>query len=621
MTWVRILRFNPGRSDIGRALPILLSFIIIHYCLYIVNQDSVVQGYEISIYDEYPTHFWYLIIISIFLCQISLFLNVSSGEATSTSWKAACIGIVISNSILILIPLIRRYAIYGLGDPSSHMGLMRDMLHTGQIGSNMYPAVHIIGVVSHLICGLSLNYIMLLYPLIFYIFFVLSVYLLFKVVLNCEKSILIGMMLALLLFGGYSSNNIAFFPQGLSNYYIVFALYLFFSRYTSTKPTYNTILIIIIFFITFFHPLTALILISIFLIYDVSHHICSPLHCTILNSGENKINSINLILIQIIILFIWQSYARVLLGTVRRVYSWLYGDIIGSSMLDLYGEKLTEIEPDLYFLFISFLYKYGLWLTYILFGIICISIIFKDRKENNCLNDIYYIVFSAAVIIYFIIYLIGQFTINGTGFGRLGHFAVLFSILITSRAFGYMLTQSHRQKHAFKLLSILLIFGLFCITFLSVFTLYMSPITNTYGQHVSDSILTGMDTFFEIRSDELQILEGKIRTYRIKDALYGESKQLSNVRRSPTTIPSHFNYTTSSYFGDNYNTHVYAVINTLFRMGDSRIIPEYPEKWRFNQTDFFLLENDISVSKVYSNQELDIYLTKPTVGNLPVVPH
>lgn len=82
------------------------------------------------------------------------------------------------------------------------------------------------------------------------------------------------------------------------------------------------------------------------------------------------------------------------------------------------------------------------------------------------------------------------------------------------------------------------------------------------------------------------------------------------------SIPDHFNYTSLSFFGDYYSQPVYVVINTLFRIQYSKILPEYPEKWRFNQTDFLMLENDKSVYKVYSNREIDIYLLVPRCSDI-----
>jgi hypothetical protein len=121
-----------------------------------------------------------------------------------------------------------------------------------------------------------------------------------------------------------------------------------------------------------------------------------------------------------------------------------------------------------------------------------------------------------------------------------------------------------------------------------------------------------MDTFFKVRSEELQVMEGGISASRLEDALYGRSTRLTNVvYRTTPSIPDHFNYTSILYLGDYYEDPVYVVIGKYIRIVYPNLIPDYPERWRFNQTDFFMLENDRSVSKIYSNREIDIYLLNP----------
>ena len=600
-----------GRLRIAKVLSIFC-FIIILFSLYIVYQSPGVRGYEISIYDEYPKHFWYLIIFSILICQIVLFVNIFSETNSSLSWIAACIGIVLANSILLLIPLIRRYAIYGSGDPSSHMGYLLDIIDTGYILNNTYPIAHILGVILHWICGFDLNISMLLYPYIFYLFYVLSFYLLYRIVLGSRTSVLIGMMLALLLFGGSSNNNIMFFPQGLSNYFAIFLIYLCFIRSKSidTKTNKYAILFVIAsIFITFFHPLTSIFLIVTFGIYDISRYINKRLNTY---SDLNVRSTIYIILIMAIIFFIWQSYAVIMIGTFNQVIAWLNEEATSTSAFETYSQQISEFKPGLLFLLTSFIYKYGIRLSFMLMGTISILVILKAWRDKDLRMNIYALTFSIGFVICCGFYMVSQFLVTGTGYGRVSHYVIIFSLLLIPMAMEYLLKKGKIHTYSLKLLLISLFILTSCITYLTVYTLYMSPIIMSTGQQVTDSQLIGMNTFFGIRSEELQVMEGGISTYRIKDALYGRSKRLNNVKyRTTQSIPNHFNYTSLSYFGDYYSEPVYIVISKLFRILYPNLIPEFPERWRFNQTDFFMLENDKSVSKVYCNRELDIYLLNP----------
>jgi len=48
--------------------------------------------------------------------------------------------------------------------------------------------------------------------------------------------------------------------------------------------------------------------------------------------------------------------------------------------------------------------------------------------------------------------------------------------------------------------------------------------------------------------------------------------------------------------------------------------PEFPDKWRFTDQDFKMLEADPSVERIFSNENLRIYLIKQTFqqfGDMP----
>lgn len=599
------------RTEIAKVISISI-FVLILFSICIIAHNPGVKGYEISIYDEYPMYFWYLIIFCIFICQMIIIFNAFSETASAISWKAAFIGIILCNSIVVLLPLIRGYALLGSGDVLTHMGYMLDIQHTGHIGNNTYPISHILGAISQEVCGFNLNVTALLYPSIFYIFFSLSCYLLFKIVLDNRTSIFIGMVLAPLMYFGNS--NVLFLPQGFANFFVPFFLYLFYLYYKSkyNSANYALMLICVSIFITFVHPLTSLFIIIVLAIYDLTSRLIKRLN---LSFESNDKTSLQIMLIMIVIFFTWQSYAYILLGTFKRVYAWFYVEAGEPTRFEIYSQIISEVKPDIFFIIKSFIFSsdlYGLRLLLMSIGVISTFIVLKMWKDKKfCMNE-FRLMCLMIFSICFSIYIVSQFIIYDVGYVRCVHYAAIFSIILTPLALGNLLKRRDIMSIRYiKLLFIVFTVLSLCITYLSVFCVYTSPIIRSYGQHVTDSQLIGMNTFFEKRSEILRIIDGGISASRMKDALYG-SKELQNVvYYANSSIPYHFNYTSSLLFGDYYGKPVYVIISKVFRISSSKINPEYPERWRFNQTDFFMLENDKSVSKVYSNQELDIYLLNP----------
>lgn len=588
-----------GKQEIVKFLS-AFSFFLILFTLYIVAESPGVQGYEISIYAEYPQYLWHIILISILLCHVILVINIFFEMNSSISWKAAYIGIVLSNSIILLIPLIRRYTIYGSGDPSTHMGYMLDILRKGDIGTNMYPIEHILGVITHQICAFDLNISLLIYPTIFYIFFALITFLLYGVILDDRPSIFIGMMIApLLLFG---PGTYLFNPNGQMNCYFFFLLYLYFSRFLEKNVVPFEILIIItLIFVTFIHPLGCIFAVIIFAITDLSYYL--------IKSTDSKINinfkkSNFLILTSFVIYFMWQSYVIVFAQSVYRINKWLLLEI-GQSQFQHHSELISEMQPTTFFLLDAFVHKYGIYFLIFILSVISIIIITKLWKTKKISINIYNLLFSIGFIFSFVFYILSIFIVSESGFGRICFVAFMFSLLLIPTAFGYL------QKLPFNLISkaTIILFALFLVTltYLSIYTIHLTPISNSPGLHVTDSQLVGINSFFEKRNEHLKISEGGVSINRIGDALYGTSSHQNNVVYAEnSSIPPHFK------FEKNQGEPLYIIIGKLLRIIYPEIIPEYPKSWKFNQTDFNLFENNINVSKIYSNSEIDVYLLKTT---------
>jgi hypothetical protein len=598
------LSYNIGRIEISKIL-LILSFILILFSLYIVAQNQGVKGYEISLYNEYPTHFWYLIIFSIFINQIILILHIGCNSKSSISWKIAIIGMVMANSIVLLLPLIRRYALMGSGDPATHMGYIKDILYTGNIGGNTYPINHILACITHWICSLDLNICMMLYPFIFYSLYTVSFYLLLRTLLQDRTSVLVGMMLVpLLLLGGSH-----FTPQAESNFFLPFVFCLYFLRHSIKKAlNYSILMIICSIAMAFYHPLTLLFLIVSISVMKLIYITYKKLNIYL---DPQIRDSSYLIMVLVIIFFMWQSYVTVFLGTFRTVYGWLYDASTKSSMFETYTEQILRVQPDPIYLLTSFIYVYGKEFLLIIMGFMSILVVLYASRNKGKNIDSNFLAFSMIFTICAFFGYSSLFIVTGTGYGRVLSYGVLISIILISIALGYLLEKYKESLYSLKLLAIVSIL-LLILTYLSVFTLYYSPIIKSVGQQVTDSQLVGISMFFETRNENFQLLQGGLSVFRMKDALYGTRKSLKNIIYETPIIPDHFGYKNATYFGNYYGpTPMYLVLSTLFRISSQALIPEFPERWRFNQMDFRMLENDVTVSKTYSNRELDIYLLNP----------
>lgn len=618
------MRDHYTKFKIDQILSIFIFFIFL-FCSYILATTPSVQGYEISIYDEYPTYFWCLIIVCIFLSQLVISLNIFMNDYFFTSWKFACIGIILCISALIALPLVRRYAMLGFADPPTHMAYLLDIQRSGQIGSDPYPALHILGVISNQLCGFNLQIVMTLYPLIVYVLYIFSIYLLYRIILGSRSSILFGMMLApvaVIISPGMINSVPYFAPQAFADYLIPLFLFLFVSKcLTDTNAfSYSVLVCLVSLSICFFHPLTSIFSAGILGFFMLAYCVIRLSNLHSLNSRLNFNSSSfdtskKLFLIIMIIFSFWQSYSYILFGSFKKTYAWLCSESMTSSRFDVYSEQMSHFSPDLAFLLKSIIYSYGLYLSITSMGIVSLIYIFKLSRNKQVSLSTYNLMLSTGLIFYFIMYIVSQFLPVTTGYIRVGYYAGIISIYIIPIGLGYLYENHKSCNRSIATIFIVFYLFLFFISYLTVFTCFASPIMSSSSEHITNSYLIGMNSFFENRFEELQIIWQGPSAYRMKDALYGKSKQLNNVRYDSAPIPFHYGYTNASHLGDYYDRAAYLIIGSSFRIFYSNIIPtmfpDHPETWKFNPVDFIILDNDTTVSKFYSNRELDIYLINP----------
>ena len=213
---------------------------------------------------------------------------------------------------------------------------------------------------------------------------------------------------------------------------------------------------------------------------------------------------------------------------------------------------------------------------------------------------------------------IAMFVFSGSfGFGRVFAFANFFSLLIIPIGIYIFLFNNSKVRsitgtRIIKLLGVTLI--IFLITYFSIFTLFLSPITKVPNSQVPRSDYIGMSTFFLQRDESLPILEHGPVSNRFYDTIYGPSTPRLNIYFSNriSIPPDHFGYQNETLWGNLSHTPKYLLLNELGREFYPHMYPEFKKNWRFLAQDFERLKYDAKVQHVYSNKNLEVYLLTPT---------
>jgi len=118
--------------------------------------------------------------------------------------------------------------------------------------------------------------------------------------------------------------------------------------------------------------------------------------------------------------------------------------------------------------------------------------------------------------------------------------------------------------------------------------------------------MAGMAWFIEEKESTIKCIQIMSPPRRFAQGILGtvEAKKRSDIKRSPQ-FRDHFAYDEYDTVGEQYAEDKYAAITKFDRILYSTV---WKVVGRFDEADFERLEQDPTVSKLYSNGELDVYL-------------
>jgi hypothetical protein len=189
----------------------------------------------------------------------------------------------------------------------------------------------------------------------------------------------------------------------------------------------------------------------------------------------------------------------------------------------------------------------------------------------------------------------------------------MFGCLVISVILGETFNQrKDKLSHLLPVRKAVAILTILALLTTSVFGLFWAPINRTASLQVTEGEFVGMTLFFEIRDETISTLEVGISQSRFSDAIYGVDSPRINIGYGATVAaPDHFGYDSQNSFSDSSDGARYLLISERGRTFWPSIWSEFESRWRFSPQDFGRLELDNGVCHVFSNGDLDVYLTSP----------
>ncbi|WP_276272993.1 hypothetical protein [Haloarcula litorea] len=586
------LRISRWLSFVG------LTFLLAATAIAIVTPPA--EQYEISLYAAYPVHFWVLIIGALTTGALAIALSARSEQ--DHSWLLGLPIIILTNLLILLLPFVRGYPMYGRTDPMSHIGFVIDIFSYGEIGPNIYPPAHLLTIAVADATGLDLMTVAMLLPVVFSLLYFGSLFYLLVTLFTSRKEVLLGLPFAMLPVLRFA--HLGMRPFDLSVMLIPLTLYLFFKGQRTPTRSVRVAFVIVLIAQLLYHPLTAVFVIGIFMLSLAGRH--AP------RIRKRYASPTNVLSLSLALFLSWYFNFVGIIVRFRKLYFTLLGTNSGVTPASRYRSTINEASPPLIDILRVATFKYGIEFLLIGFGLAFVAAAVFLMFRRNMILDTYSLILSGTLFIFGVggfLFLLMDLIV---GPGRAFQIAKICAITLTGPLF-YVLWEyidwTDRWPGTETGFWTIITVALLLTAALSTFSVYKSPLGSERNPQVTEMELEGTQWLLENgnRTENLAVIG--IPHQRYHDAEFGV-RASNNFTRQP--VPAHFNYRNNTYLGASYESDVYLTITRKGRIVYPTVFPDYRSKWRFTPGEFRRLERDRTTNRIYDNGDYTLYFVNGT---------
>jgi len=593
------------------------AIVFISLDLYIAAVTPPAVGFELSIYDAYPVFFWFFMIGAI-ACGITILLRQTFAQQISKLWWVGFAIVISANTLFLLLPEFRGYAICGRGDTLTHLGQTKDVLATGHLGgSDFYPVTHILAASLIEVAGLPLEKIPSLYFVLFYVMYVSGMYLLARATTkNLRQVVLIAAFATPMV---YSYFHVNIHPSMLSLFMVPLLLSFFQRReQVSQSQRSNLVALIIVgFTMTFFHPVTALFVIFVLIVFGLATTLYSYLVGRKMSRlGQYRTvgrNYIEISLIMSMLFFTWYLSYSYIQRSFKRVYEWLAYQI-GTSVAQHTLEPLVQAGLTPLQTIELFMNRYGAIFLWLLISSICCIVIGKSllRRQNLHREPFNYAIQFVGSLFIAGVMLFGYFVEYEPE--RVVRLPLLMGTMVSGLVVYELVNKGAVERHSSRRYSIvkvgLLIF-LMCVVALGMGSVYGSPRTLAGSSQVTRMEIAGTSWFERLKDPNIWAATNLPESLpRFADYNFGVDTFTLARGAFPQRLPSHFGYDENRTIAETFGfTDRYIIIFEVDKIAHTAF-PENvrPKVHQYNMQDFAKLSSDPSAARIYCNGEFEVWI-------------
>jgi hypothetical protein len=571
----------------------------------IVAYQSPAAGYELSTYADTPVLVWVLVLLSL-VGGIGIVIHeLAAGRYQESRTYLIGFAVALLTVIVFLsLPFVRSYFTWR-GDHIGHLGYVEDIFSTGHIGPvNPYPIVHVLFFQIASVTGASVLSVVNLNTALLVPVFVLNIYLLATVALPDRGQRLLVALIAGVAMVGISSYYLI--PNTWSLAMLPLVFYCYFKH--ETFP-FKVLLAVLVIAYPFFHPLSALVVIGALTVMELLR----PLYSIFLRRRDMQVPS-------------WVDSKPllwpVLLGLAVFVPWVQTRDILESSRINLWeqlttgrgpgeiseiGTALAKVEVHGVDLVALLGKMYGAFLLLAALALVGILLLVRQLPSGDRNSNKHRLLFLGVLFIiaclYYVAFVVGIPGAEAIAADRTLLYVEVAGIALAAFALWEWSRRARFRHFAWS--------GIFCllllVSILSISSHFFSPYVLRPNDQATQADIAGMKWYLDEKDPSVPAIYIMSPPRRFAEAVLGTTPTQSRIDFYLTQFSDHFGYNEYGTLGEQYRGPVYGTINKFDKV-------VYQTVWqkvdRFNDADFRGLEQDSTVSRIYSNGAMDcLYVT------------
>ena len=568
------------------------------------------NGYELSIYAALPWYFWACLLSGMILGLAVIFIDISVTDPGH--WKLGVVAVMLANVLLLYLPLIRGYYIYGRYDTIVHTTKIIHILNNGNLGDTLlhYPLLHVFSATTVFITGADPLKLPLYIRPIFPLFFVLCLFLLLRRMFETSRKLLCILPFVLVMM--YKNGTMLFAPYLLAFFLSPLLLYAFFN---ARSVGMRIVLGGTLFTGVMFHPVNSLLVVQTLVVYGLLKATGDWNKLSIVDWDGSSIPSTRLAVWSIILAGMYNIYWLIAhkstFSSLRNIIkSYLEPSPSGGTYESQVSSYASELgEAQIWDIVSVVMFRQGqtvLLGILSLVGVIAVFYHLKNRDRSTLsglsgttgdiggFNDVFLVALYGMFIAETGLFLIGKLPI---GKERAWWYAIPLAGIVSGIGLYSLLSHQWFRRHSSAIKSVFFIF-LVLTTVFSVANVFHSPLDKREPYHVPETeieatawVANSTESGTNIRSPHAYMYaEEKLRLTKREFTLGGRNR----------TPPPHFRY-------DRNHSGEYLLVTDLARSFYPRYYPNYPSEWNYGPADFERLRNDYPFDRVYSNGKAEVY--------------